>query len=114
MESIEVSLLKRARKLIENGKETFLCLAIDAVADEDNSSVRCAIWWLRDRILRALNGKLTVDCWLQQNVTAYAEWRATFTDDIGVVNYLHPEYIKTMKQYRLRWIDALIEEYSHE
>jgi hypothetical protein len=83
--------LKKARPLIENDYEFFVCLALDESSGSDNTVK------VKSMISNRLDNNVFVSGWLQQ---------------------FHPEVAleiaqrKQWKEYRLAWIDNMIEEFS--
>lgn len=115
MENKTVYLLKRARKLIKNGAETFLCLALKTAVPNGDNEARIARDHLCDRIMTELRtcgpGVLSVDSWLRKKCPEFRAWRDSIEDGSGLV-YRQDEYTKVMREYRLRWIDELIKQHQ--
>lgn len=93
----EVRLLRRARKALEKRTSLGLCSALHAVYRYgcSNDEER-AYYALLSRIRRSISGYTFVDGWLH-NVHGVPACLLTY---------------ENMREYRLRWVDALIEEYS--
>ncbi len=115
MENKTVALLKRARALIENGTETFVCLALKQAVPSGDSEARIARDHLCDRIMQVLRtcgpGVLSVDSWLRKTCPEFKAWRDSIEDASGFV-YRQDEYTNVLREYRLRWIDELIKQYE--
>lgn len=112
----KVFVLQRAKELIANGTESFLCLALTAAAPRDDVEAVQASKFLRELIMSEIgkDGKnvLSVDTWLRNHSPEFRAWRDKLNGiDAGNI-FMMDEYIEAMKQYRLRWADALIAEFK--
>lgn len=91
-----VKILKAARKRIESGEDRFICCAIVACGVGLFSFIYAgAKRELRQEIGERLGGSYSVESWL---VSEHTDLYDSFEDDF--------------KQYRLAWIDSMIEEFS--
>ena len=87
-----VRLLKKAKKKIQSGKSSFICFAIGGVGGE----CKLDVIKLKAEIRRRLYPYYFLETWLECDVGIKCE---------ELTN-------KNMREYRLRWIDALIKEFS--
>lgn len=89
-----------ARKFIKSNKEVFICLAIceayccNQITETQSNSARDLI---QERL-----GWFVCECWIIRNVPGLTSAYLFHTD----------EGKQQMKDYRLRWLDALIKEFS--
>lgn len=77
-------------------KYQFICHAIQRATLERLCSLEAGEL-AEEMILERLNGVITVECWLGRNVPGYRDYNH------------HPHAVQ---QYRHRWLNALIEEFS--
>lgn len=94
-----VSTLKRARRLLRNERCEFLCGAVYTVCGNrrENWSTRD---YLSKWINKMLNGKLTLDEWLQSK---------------GCVQYSYPTGVEDdVRATRIRWVNWMINELKKE
>ncbi len=96
MKNLElVEVFKAAKSLIEDKSERFICLAIGATG-------RMNLRWLaRNIITGRLAGAYTCEAWLEEHGIKSDEF---LTED--------PQGKQWMREYRLRWLDSLIAEFS--
>lgn len=93
------TVLRAARKLIENKTHGHVCTAIK-YAYPGNEGVHTKVW---KHIQRSLEGHIVVDSWLQKYVPGFDAWNRLVRSD---------EYWRVMREYRLRWIDEMIAQYE--
>jgi hypothetical protein len=90
---LAIKLLKKAKKLIRNESETFVCLAISEAASLDYANTYKTSYALREEIERRIEPYGTVTSWL--NSIHDDAWDASTSEIV---------------QYRIRWIDSMIKE----
>lgn len=95
----KVEALRFARKRIEEGSDYYICYALDEVS----SRLRSASVELRIEIMRRLGNSTTVGQWLCSNVPDAYKFCSSWSER---------RWSTQCRLYRLRWIDALIAEYS--
>jgi hypothetical protein len=88
------TILKKARKLIESGKEDFICVAV-----EEASSMH------KDKSLQIIR---FIDKSLHPHYTL-GQWVDT---QVNYNIYEDPDYDQRIRQTRLNWIDHMIELYK--
>lgn len=89
--------LRQARKLIADGTEEYLCIALEFGVENGRYT----------RVYQRLNNFLdgmTVDNWLANNSKKYVKFRTK--------ERMGREYDSAMHQYRLAWIDWMIPQYE--
>lgn len=91
--------LRAARKLIENERYAHVCHAIK-YAYPGKKGIHTEVY---REIQCSLNGFIVVDTWLWSNAPEFEEW----SKSVGGITYT-----KTMREYRLRWIDEMIAQYE--
>lgn len=91
--------LRAARKLIENGTFSHVCLVL-RYAYPGEEGVHTEVW---KHIQRSLGSHIVVDSWLQKQVPGFDAWSK---------NISGREYDTAMREYRLRWIDEMIAQYE--
>lgn len=93
-----------AKKYIANKSERFICLALDEAmlnGELDISESEAA----RLIVQRRISGCFTLEVWMSENIPFFVE------NDIDLaVNFL--AYNDAILEYRLRWLDSLIAEFS--
>ena len=87
-----------ARARIENDGEEFICCALDFQNTEAGEAARMII---RDR----LDSEYILNTWVWNNIPEARD----IEKNMGKENYY-----KEMMKYRLRWLDALIKEFSNK
>ena len=96
-ESEEVLLLRRARRYLRAGYGKGLCTALRRAYEYDCSeSQRRAYNALSSRVSKSIAGYTFAEGWLH-NIHGVPAEQLTY---------------KNMREYRLRWVNALIKEYS--
>ena len=88
------TILKKARKLIESGKERFICFAVI----QFRAYAPKKTYELEEFIKQELNGYFTLTGWV--------------CNELGIDVEKLPEFQNKMKQTRLNWIDHMIELYK--
>ena len=113
----KIMLLRGAKQIIASGREQFVCLAIKQVAKEcgaamSKSQALTVADMLVDDIMSVIRqagaGVTTVDSWLRVTVPEYKAWFEKCKEHGGGSAFMHPEYNREMRTYRLRWLDAMI------
>ena len=96
MYKLYVKLLKGALQKLKRGETYFVCHAIQEVADEStNEKEQTAAKELVTFIMVRLDGCNTVSSWLRKQGICLADLTPT-----------------TMAEYRIRWVESMIEKYS--
>jgi len=92
---------RRARVLIEDRREYFICCAIAGSVEKGTQTAHNKA---ESIIATRLGGRFkTAEYWLWNNHSGYAKWSESVSAD---------ERCNQMRLYRLRWLDALIEEFE--
>jgi hypothetical protein len=88
------TILKKARKLIESGKDDYVCCAVESVSKNDKSK--------GEKIIKFISGSIlphyTLGHWIEGQI------HRNIYDD--------PEYNQRIRQTRLNWIDHMIDLYK--
>jgi hypothetical protein len=115
----KIMLLRGAKQIIASGREQFACLAIKQAADEcglamPKSQASTVANMLVEDIMCVIRqagaGVITVDSWLRKTVPEYKAWFEKCKEHGGGSAFTNPEYIREMRAYRLRWLDAMIKD----
>lgn len=90
-----------ARPLIKSGDHSFICFALDDISCWDRTLVS-PVCLAKQLIRTRLAGYYNCETWVAHNVPS------------TILNHLFNTYVgrKQMREYRLRWLDALIKEFS--
>lgn len=96
-----VKIFKAARQIIANRERNCICYALGLAGPSSDAggAIACDA---KDIILDRLTPEIFVEGWLAQFVPGLT------------MGYLHdtPEGREKCREYRLRWLDALIQEFS--
>jgi hypothetical protein len=98
---------RAARKRIKSGYEDYICLALDGAelcGEIDSLTYLQAKRIIEDRM--QLPPHYSLEHWLSKNVPEYSQFLST-EPSIDRRN-------EQRKKYRLRWLDALIEEFENK
>ena len=102
--------LKGARRLIQAQETVYVCHAL-IVAGGGHTAVYSN--------LHSMFGEASITSWLREHSQDYRQWREAHLRESRrtagcVVGYVprNPDFTRTMRQYRLAWIDWMIEGYE--
>ena len=93
-----------AREEIRTGREEYICFALRDLYYQ--SKIGAAAYFCAVRIITKRLGDcdITVRTWLYRNVPEFQSW----VDNVNNKNTV----IRELRDYRLRWLDSLIEKFS--
>jgi len=93
---------REARPYVEDRRQKYICAAVNDAASAGKISVGVSDA-ATDIISDRMSHKLFLESWLYANSRSFAEWEDRADRD---------EQFEQMRLYRLRWLDALIEEFD--
>ena len=88
------AILKKARKLIKSGEDTFVCCAVEYASKNDKPKGEKIVKFISDSI----HPHYTLDQWLDTR--------------LGWDIYQEDDFNQRIRQTRLNWIDHMIELYK--
>lgn len=103
--------LKNARRLIQEQETVYVCYALRMVGGSCTA--------VYDNLRRVI-GERSIASWLRDHSEGYRQWCDARSDEAlqrarahpEPYAPLNPEFTRTMRQYRLAWIDWMIEGYE--
>jgi len=95
---------RAARSYIEGSKESYICLALTAARHAGQITIPQSLA-ARAIIENRLGDRSYVTTWLFDKVPGFRDW---YEKSLVI------ERIKELRLYRLRWLDALIEEFDNK
>ena len=103
---LKIILLKKARVLIENFSERFICHALDEAADDlGTEKARNASEELKDMIMSRLQPNYSYENWLEaKHLYIYVANSQSYDNGFTFIP------LETIAPARLVWIDAMIKE----
>lgn len=93
---------REARPYIEDHSDSYICCAIAEVWAAGKISKKVS-YAATNLIAERMNQKVFLESWLYQNSPEFQDWYDLADRE---------EQFKQMRLYRLRWLDALIEEFG--
>ena len=97
----KVFMLEQVKKRIQTGQNRFICLAVDHEFSGSDSA-EAFKQFIRERI----SGYYTIENWLVNSETGPKLDRV-------YIRRLYNEKSRILRDYRVRWLDSLIKEFSN-